>query len=690
MSNVSRVQEGLAPMVSHLAIASLLHNFQQLVLQSPPSELLIRIAQFVEQAFQADVGLVLSQPNDQPLAIAVGWSAQESAPYQTVVLDGMNSTGLHLLQSQNVLVLSEFSSQLDPTRTSEVELCQQFCRSLLQDWQLPLPGSALGISLWQDSDLIGGILLLRRQAYTWTSSEIEALKGLADSITLSLTLIAQDQQTQSLQKEVYLANQYQALSQQLLSNLPRALDLDQLLRLSLDTTAQTLQVDRGMLLLLKYGSPSRKVSLSSEIPKARITLNCEWSDLTPQPSMPDGQPTAVSDPTRQHSFELSECQLCQQVLEGLPKTIAIADVHDALDVESQGINEVFHLERFSSLLVAPLVAPANSQFPVLGFWVLQHRQIRDWQPMERKFVESVASQVSAIIIHNQALRQVQTLVEERTAQLEHNQRIQAKLYEVSRQQVEQLRRLNELKDEFLSTLSHELKTPLTAMKLAIQMLRELGISPDRATKYLDVLEQQWTREADLINDLLLLQELESSEKPLQFCGTDVRMLLQDLLPMFESRFRSKGLSILLNCSSALPLVPTDPQGLQRVLKELLTNSEKFSYPNTQIEVQLSIHSLTSDNYLVMSLVNRGLGISAAEQPHIFDKFRRGQGVTQKALPGVGIGLAIVKYLVVKRLKGEIEVSSHLVDDEQKIWETTFTLKLPLVIAPSVDVEGSNS
>ncbi len=102
----------------------------------------------------------------------------------------------------------------------------------------------------------------------------------------------------------------------------------------------------------------------------------------------------------------------------------------------------------------------------------------------------VSTQLSNAIIQSQTLRQVQGLVEERTAQLQRSLEVQAKLYEKTRQQLEQLRQLNELKDEFVSTMNHELRTPLTSMSLAIRMLRQsTALPPERQAKYLDILER---------------------------------------------------------------------------------------------------------------------------------------------------------------------------------------------------------
>ena len=91
-------------------------------------------------------------------------------------------------------------------------------------------------------------------------------------------------------------------------------------------------------------------------------------------------------------------------------------------------------------------------------------------------MQLVSAQVSTAIIQAETLRQVQSLVEKRTAELRESLAVQAKLYDRTRHQLDQLRQLNQARDEFLSTVSHELRKPLTSMTLAIRMLRQMGLS----------------------------------------------------------------------------------------------------------------------------------------------------------------------------------------------------------------------
>lgn len=106
----------------------------------------------------------------------------------------------------------------------------------------------------------------------------------------------------------------------------------------------------------------------------------------------------------------------------------------------------------------------------------------------------------------------------------------------------------------------------------------------------------------------------------------------------------------------------------------MTNAGKYGEIGSQVRLELTCEGEQQDSQLKLSLFNIGAGITPEEMPYIFDKFRRGKGVTQQAVPGTGLGLTLVKGLV-EHLSGAIAISS-LPLGHNKLWETCFTLTLP--------------
>jgi signal transduction histidine kinase len=657
-------------------VIALLQKLHQIILYTAePDEIGAKITQALAESFEVDGCLWMTQSDTQITIHLTGRSA--SAPNVSQSIQGSEPKALlqfFALPSGTILVSGESSTKERPS-SIPVQLLLQACNQVLAHWQLPAMQTLLGTVVEGPNNRKGAIVLLKNVVHEWPDAEISKLKTISDLTAIALNQSIQQRHMRTLQRDIFLANTYQSLSQNVLGNLNQSLAQEHLLQLALQTTVQTLQAERGFLLLLKYETPLLKRNLTGDVPKAKVVLNHEWvaegTGISTYLNSEGQANTATSAPW----FWLSECQLCQSILNHFDATLNIENIQADPTVVPAQTAPIFNLEQFSSLLVVPLLA--SSQSSILGFWVLQHRQPRIWSDFEQKFAESISVLAGSVILHNQALRQVNTLVEERTAQLEQNQRIQTKLYEITRQQVDQLRQLNQLKDEFLDTLSHELRTPLTSMKMAITMLRQPGmLRDDRANKYLDVLEHEWARENSLIQDLLLLQELESSTGISPSHTTNVGAMVTELAAELKERWQAKQIFLHIEQVSDFPTISTDPQSLRRVLQELLINAGKFARSQTTVHLQLSTEATPKAERVVFTLTNYGIGITPSEQTVIFDKFRRGQGVTKQAIPGVGLGLALVKCFV-KQLQGEIEVASHPVIESEGFWETRFTLHLPL-------------
>lgn len=553
--------------------------------------------------------------------------------------------------------------------------------NLLEIWQLirslqtsSLPMVAvLGATIQSQGGVNGAISFMRSHPHTWTQSEIAGLQTVSYQVASTVEQVR-------LQQQLCQQIQYQRVVNQLTLAIHNTSDLSAILKLATDDTAKVLQVKRGMLLRLKHWDPLFRNRASIQLPKVRVNVTCEW--LSDAAADEPAHERAVSTQTEMSgtnpAFWLSECGLCQQAFLHPDTPILLADGSQAqstLDVDALnrlggGVAAMFNLETLPTLLLNPL----ESQGIVLGFLVFQQDKPRVWQPEELELVQLVSAQVSTAIIQTETLRQVQSLVEQRTVELRESLSVQAKLYDRTRTQLDQLRHLNQAKDEFLSTVSHELRTPLTSMTLAIRMLRQVGLSSDRTTRYLDILEQQCAQETSLINDLLGLQELESNQVAMNLQEIDLKVLMQDLIRLFQQKWSAKGLTLKTKLPKRSLRLLSDRDSLHRILFELLTNAGKYSDPNSCIQLHVTAKKERLGNQIIVTLYNVGQGIAPEELPLIFDKFKRCQGATQNAIQGTGLGLALVKSLV-QHLNGDITASSRMTEDPHT-YETCFTLTLP--------------
>lgn len=630
---------------------------QILLTDSEPHLRLANIARALGEFFQVDFCLL-------------GWVFQSSNRIQSASWSAAHCSPL---AQEDQAFLLEQTVNCDQVTDSELVAISELdlgvsLQTNSRHGDLPTIRAILRIPTWYQSSTNGFIVLGQSQPYKWTTPEKDLLTMVSKSVAIAISQVQQSIQVQA-------ATRHQTLLTQLSQALPSALDLDEILQIATASTAQALMVDRGLLLLLKYSNPLYKTQPSKHLPKAEVTVACEWVEACSDQSVPE--PESHLSLLNQ-SFWLSESDLCQQAYGKAPEAVAIANrlapLEDQLSTNNRSILDQ---EMMPAVLLVPLVGAYSNTRPsatVIGFLVFQHHQARLWNADELELVKWVSVQVSATIIQNQTLRQVQSLVEDRTAQLQRSLEIQAKLYEKTRQQMNQLQQLNQLKDEFLSSMSHELRTPLTTMSLAIRMLRHPQISQERHDKYLEILEQECNKEIDLISDLLSLQRLESNQSQFQLQNIDLMLLIKDLTDVFVEKWSTKHLALSIESPVKSLLLNTDPDSLNRVLLELLTNAGKYSHPDTTISLQVAHQVLKSHNQVVITLSNTGEGISPTDLTQIFEKFHRGQGVTKKAVKGTGLGLALVKCLV-QNLNGTIEVTSSPSTDSMTHL-TTFILTLP--------------
>jgi signal transduction histidine kinase len=504
----------------------------------------------------------------------------------------------------------------------------------------------------------GVINLIKSQPYNWSDGEKHLLKAIEAVCAIAFAQVAQVRLIALQQQYLQLHAQHQNLIKQLTILNRSNLELNQMLQLTLAATAEALQADRGLLILLKYSDPLLRTLPRKQIPKAKATVVGEWIRKSANSQLQQSQ-------SQDTSFWLSECNLCQRAFHDYGKPIILSADTQHRDVFPAA--PVFALKD----LPAALVMPLESQGKILGFLVLQQAKPRHWQAAELNMVEMVCAQASNAIIQNQTLRRVQTLVDERTAQLQRSLDVQAKLYEKQRRHVEQLRELNQLKDEFLSNMSDRLRYPLTNMRMALRILRQPGITPERQAKYLDILEQECSKEINLINDLLTLQKLETHHERPQYETIDLNARIQDLAASFQKKFLEQGLSINLDLPNQPLKLQTELESFDRILQELLTNAGKFSERDTTVQLQARHQIIEHIDRVIIKVTNTGMGISQEEASYIFDKFRRGKG---RWTPGTGLGLALVKSLV-QHLNGEIAVESTPVEDSN-LSRISFTLSLP--------------
>ncbi len=636
----------------------------RLISRSNSSTLVKQLASTLGELFHADGCGIISGNIDQINNLEINWWGNGA----------FSNVELEVLEKFFTQLLRENSAAVEPTLTNDTtpETLETSGKFLPQISSLHIITSFQGKAN-------GAVVLLKSQSYQWTNSEIQLLAKISDSMAIALSQV-------QLQQIARNKTQYHNLLSRITQAIGQSSEIEALFQLSLSEIGQVLQVNRSKVLTLKYQDPlfaqrrpsvprlekagraDDRIPRSQKSIKATVNIAYQWSDSAPE-----------SSSSETVSFQLTDSVWCQKALAQAPEALIVnegASFPDFLPENSQG-------ESASALLIVPLMGTAtrDSQSAlVLGFLVLERDHPHSWTEDEIDLVSWMGVQLSVALIHHQTLTQVQSLVDERTAQLKWSLEVQAKLSEKMRRQIQQLRQLNELKDDFLNSMSHELKTPLTSMKMAIQMLRQ-PIPEVMREKYLNILEQEWNREYNLIKDLLTLQQVESGELSFTPQELNLNQIIQELEVAFKEKWHSsKGLHLDTELSDPDLTLYSDSDSLNHVLNELLVNAGKYSDPDTTVKITATNHITFQGKEIEISLTNYGAGITQEELPFIFDKFRRGKGVTDRAVPGTGLGLSLVKHLV-EHLNGEILVTSEPIEEDSEVFQTAFTLKLPSVSKP---------
>ncbi|MDX2240864.1 MAG: GAF domain-containing protein [Leptolyngbyaceae cyanobacterium bins.302] len=502
--------------------------------------------------------------------------------------------------------------RVDDATTLEDEFSQIMARTF--------PGGWLNVPLQVGDTVWGAINLVQHeQPFVWQDWQVELTCTIADQLAIAIhqsrlytevQRLNVDLESQVLERTSLLqqALNFEALLKRITDKVRDSLDEQQIL--------ETAVTEVGQGLSLEY--------CGAAIYSADLTLATITHEFTRSPAFrtTNREFRVTGEPASDIYNQLFQAQHCQFCL--------------------VGSNPLHPAETNHAILACPIWDDQD----VLGDIWLFRAVDETYSEAEIRLVEQVANQCAI------ALRQ-------------------SRLYQATQAQVTELERLNQLKDDFLSTISHELRTPMASIKMAIQLLdmvlRPLNILDEStpASRYFQILERECDREIALIDNLLKLSRLDSEAEPLTLSTIDLGMWIGHAVEPFADRMQTQDQTLVLDLPAALPPLTTDLSALQQILSELLTNACKYSPSGSTI----TIFARATQTTLQVGITNTGVEIPAAEFSRIFDKFYRIPNPDPWRYEGTGIGLALVKKLVA-HLGATIAVASR---PEQ----TTFTVTFPL-------------
>jgi len=220
--------------------------------------------------------------------------------------------------------------------------------------------------------------------------------------------------------------------------------------------------------------------------------------------------------------------------------------------------------------------------------------------------------------------------------------------------ITELKQLDQIRREFVANVSHELRTPLSILRGYVEvLLDEPETSREELTRILSIMERHSKRLRRLVDDLLSLAQLESSQATLELSVVRVDELFNNLIRDWKEKLATKNLKVIVDLTPEAFTLHADGTRLEEVLHNLLDNAVKFSRENGQIHLQ----AVRRDSEMVLSVADHGLGIGKEHLPRIFERFYRADKARSRELGGTGLGLAIVKHIA-QLHGGRVEAESE--------------------------------
>ena len=302
-------------------------------------------------------------------------------------------------------------------------------------------------------------------------------------------------------------------------------------------------------------------------------------------------------------------------------------------------------------LVATLIVPIMVEGRVEGLLYVHRRTPRAF-PDRSETILRLLAEYASIAIHNMRL-------------LAHEYQMRAEAEGASR-----------MKDEFLATISHELRSPLQPLLNWAYLLRSPNLDPASAERALDAIERSTKTLGQLIEDLLDVSRIVTGKLRLQARPVRLPAVIRSAIEAVEAAALAKAVALEARIDPDIPVVLGDPDRLQQVLWNLLSNGIKFTPRGGRVVVTVT----GGADEVLITVADTGAGIKPEFLPHVFERFRQAESSANRAYGGLGLGLAIVRHLV------ELHGGSVSVASEGEGRGSTFTVRLPVASAVRMPAE----
>lgn len=234
--------------------------------------------------------------------------------------------------------------------------------------------------------------------------------------------------------------------------------------------------------------------------------------------------------------------------------------------------------------------------------------------------------------------------------------------------ITEYKRIEILKNQFVSMVAHELKTPLAAVRGFINIILDgsIKLTPEKELDYLNRSNSRLKSLTDLVNDLLDISRMELKTKEREITEVNIADVVSSTLHMLELEISRRDLNLIYEVDSDLPLIKADYNEITRIVTNLISNAVKYNKDKGKIEISLT----SSGGYVILKVKDTGIGMKTEEKKKLFTEFYRAKNERTRGISGTGLGLSIVKRIV-DSYYGLIEIESEYGKG------STFTINLPI-------------
>ncbi|NEO34454.1 MAG: response regulator [Symploca sp. SIO3C6] len=448
----------------------------------------------------------------------------------------------------------------------------------------------------------------------------EVLARIKTHLTLRKMRQRLAEQNQKLQLEIIQRKQVELQLQERTSQLEKVLNFKALLRRITEKIRDSLDESQ----ILQTATEELAVALQVECCKIELYNSSQTTATIAYETS-----TALSKYQGTTRKIIDSPQIYQQLLQ--KQTIKFVNV----------ASEFNHNKRRFSYLACPIFESQGIKGIIGNLWLLR-APAEIFEEFEVKLVQQVAAQCAI------AIRQ-------------------ARLFSASVEQLQELEKLNRLKDDFLKTISHELRSPMSSIQLAAKTLETLFQAEATAqksptfTRVLKIFNQACQRQNQLVDDLLSLCYLDAKAQTLVCEEIDLSTWIPEIVQIFLARTENQSQQLEISLPEQLPLLISDISTLERILMELLNNACKY----TPAGGTITVFAQATEQIIRLSISNSGVEIPPEEIERIFEQFYRIPNNDPWQYGGTGLGLTLVKKLT-ELIEASVEV-------ESKEGKTTFSV-----------------